>query len=134
MAQQLPVAFVLYWLGGVGFVLWAVSLRVSVSLIMHWMIGHFAHRKRKQNWVISGLPVQGYNVPYASILSFGENWHDNHHAFPHSAKLGIEPRQLDLGFAFILMLERLGFAWNVQLPDYQKPREGLVKLRPESNS
>jgi stearoyl-CoA desaturase (delta-9 desaturase) len=40
----------------------------------------------------------------------GESWHNNHHAFPGSAKLGLYPGQIDLGFALIKVLERLGLA------------------------
>ena len=114
--QQLPLAALLYWGGGVGWVLWGVSLRVFVSLVGHWAVGHFAHKRGQQAWRISGLPVQGYNLPRLGWLTFRENWHGNHHAFPHSAQLGIEHRQTGPGFALIRLLERIGLAWNVTLP------------------
>jgi fatty-acid desaturase len=91
MAQQLPLALVLWSLGGWGWVLWGVSLRIVVSLTGHWAVGHFAHRQGHQGWRIAGLPVQGYNLPGLGLITFGENWHGNHHAFPHSAHYGIEP-------------------------------------------
>jgi fatty-acid desaturase len=57
MLQQLPVALVLFAFGGWAWVLWGGSLRVAVSLIGHWMVGHFAHRHGHQGWHIEGLPV-----------------------------------------------------------------------------
>ncbi|MEP5761139.1 MAG: fatty acid desaturase [Litoreibacter sp.] len=109
-AQQCILAVPLFLLGGVGFVLWGICLRVAVSLIGHWVIGHFAHKSGHQGWYVAGLPVQGYNLPGLGLITFGENWHSNHHAFPHSAKLGIEKGQLDPGYWFIKSLEALNLA------------------------
>lgn len=127
MAQQLVIAVPLYALGGVGWVLWGVCLRVAVSLIGHWVVGHFAHKGGHQGWRVSGLPVQGYNLPGLGLVTFGENWHGNHHAFPHSAKLGVEAGQMDPGYWLIRTLEWFGLAWSVQHPEDQPPRDGLVR-------
>ena len=128
MLQQLPLAVPLYALGGWGWVIWGIPVRVSVSLIGHWAIGHFAHRQGQQGWVIDGLPVQGYNLPRFAWLTFGESWHGNHHAFPHSALLGAEKGQADPGFWLVLMLEAVGLAKAVRLPDSEPPRAGLRRV------
>ncbi len=128
MAQQVPVALVLFLAGGWAWVLWGICLRVSVSLIGHWMVGHFAHRKGQQGWVVEGLPVQGYNLPGFGLLTFGENWHGNHHAFPHSARLGVEDGQIDPGYWFICALERCGLVWNVKVPHSAPERTGLTRV------
>ncbi|MDZ4311802.1 MAG: acyl-CoA desaturase [Cypionkella sp.] len=128
MWQQLPVALLLYAFGGWAWVLWGCSLRIFVSLVGHWLVGHFSHRRGHQGWRISGLPVQGYNIPGISLLTFGENWHGNHHAFPHSAKLGVERGQLDPGYYFIWVLQKLGLVWNVKTPDSEPPRKGLQRV------
>lgn len=130
MAQQIPVAFVLYLLGGWAFVLWGVCLRVAVSLIGHWAVGHIAHNRGHQGWVVKGLPVQGYNLPHLAVLTFGESLHGNHHAFPNSALFGVERGQTDLGFLFVRGLESFGLAKNVQLPDSFKRRPGLTRVDP----
>lgn len=128
MAQQAFVAVPLFLLGGLDWVLWGVCLRVSVSLIGHWMVGHFAHKTGHQGWVVKGLPVQGYNLPGLGLITFGENWHSNHHAFPHSAKLGVEDGQLDPGFWFIKALEHAGLASAVLGPNDKPERDGLTKV------
>lgn len=130
MAQQLPLALVLWALGGWGWVFWGVSLRILVSLTGHWAIGHYAHRTGHQGWRVEGLPVQGYNLPGLGLLTFGENWHGNHHAFPHSARHGIEPGQLDPGFWLIRALERVGLASTIRLPESAPPRDGLTRVIP----
>ena len=46
----------------------------------------------------------------------GESWHNNHHAFPSSAKLGLFPGQIDLGWWLIKTFEALGLAWQIKTP------------------
>ncbi len=128
MAQQLPLAGLLYFLGGWDWVIWGVPVRISVSLIGHWVVGHYAHRQGHQGWVIDGLPVQGYNLQHFGLISFGESWHGNHHAFPHSAKMGIDPGQVDPGYWFVKLLQALGLAWDVRLPHSESPRPGLRRV------
>ena len=130
MAQQIPVAAGCYLIGGWGWVLWGVCLRVAVSLIGHWAVGHIAHKRGHQGWKIEGIPVQGYNLPQLSLITFGESWHGNHHAFPHSAKLGVESGQSDPGFMFIRVLQTLGLATDVQGPFSKPLRDGLVRTAP----
>ncbi|AUH32314.1 acyl-CoA desaturase [Paracoccus tegillarcae] len=117
MAQQLIVAVPLYLLGGWAFVLWGVCLRVFVSLVGHWAVGHYAHRRGEQIWPAPQMSVQGYNLKGLGLITFGENWHANHHAFPDSARLGLGPGQFDPGFVFVRLLERLGLARDIKLPE-----------------
>ena len=126
--QQVPVALVLLAAGGPAFVLWGISLRIFVSLAGHWAVGHFAHRQGAQGWRVEGLPVQGYDLPRLGLIAYGENWHGNHHAFPHSARLGVEQGQRDPGYALIRALEAVGLAREVRLPGSEPPREGLVRV------
>lgn len=128
MLQQIPVAAVLFYAGGWAWVFWGCSFRIAVSLIGHWMVGHFAHNSGQQSWVIKGLPVQGYNLPKLGLITFGENWHGNHHAFPHSAKLGVESGQADPGFALISFLARIGMVWGVKTPESELARKGLLRV------
>lgn len=130
MAQQLPLAAVLFVLGGWGWLLWGVCLRIAVSLIGHWAVGHVAHKRGHQGWIVDGLPVQGYNLPHLGFITFGESWHGNHHAFPHSAKLGIEAGQSDVGFVFIRSLQAMGLATDIKEPMSEPARAGLVRVDP----
>jgi fatty-acid desaturase len=133
MAQQLPLAVILWLGGGLEWLLWGISFRIFASLTGHWAVGHFAHRGGHQGWRVEGLPVQGYNIRGIGLITFGENWHGNHHAFPHSARLGIEQGQVDPGFWFIRTLEWLGLASAIRLPESEPPREGLVRVEPEQH-
>ena len=53
------------------------------------------------------------NLAWLAPLSFGESWHNNHHAFPTSARHGLGRFQVDISAGVIWTLERLGLAWDV---------------------
>ncbi|ANP88204.1 acyl-CoA desaturase [Rhizobium leguminosarum] len=128
MAQQIPLGLALFALGGLPWVVWGIAVRISVSLTGHWLVGHFAHRAGHQGWSVDDVAVQGYNLPRFGLVTFGESFHGNHHAFPDSARLGIEPGQLDLGWYFIRLLARLGLASAIKLPHTIVQRRGLRRV------
>jgi stearoyl-CoA desaturase (delta-9 desaturase) len=80
------------------------------------MFGRRSYRSRdesRNNWVVAAL-------------TFGEGWHNNHHAFPASARHGLDRLQLDIAWITIRTLEKLGLAWNVHLPSQtQRARRRL---------
>lgn len=125
MAQQILPSAILFALGGWAWVFWGVCLRVAVSVTGHWLVGHYAHRQGHQRYVVEGAAAQGFNVSIAGFVSMGESWHNNHHAYPGSAKLGLDPGQADLGYWFICVLRRLGLASHLVLPDHLPHRSAL---------
>lgn len=54
-----------------------------------------------------------------------EAWHNNHHAFPGSARLGIGPEQYDAGWWALLALRSVGLAWDLKQPEDLAEREDL---------
>ena len=118
MAQQIPIAILLFLGGGWSWVIWGICVRVSISVTGHWFVGHLAHRRGPQSWLVKDAGVQAHDVPWAAIPTMGEAWHNNHHAFPGSARIGLHPGQSDWGYAFIKLLETLGLAWNIVLPQH----------------
>lgn len=125
IAQQIPWALLFYWLGGVPWVVWGIAARVSISVTGHWLVGYFAHNSGPRNWHVAGAGVQGYNVPSAGLITFGEAWHNNHHAFPASARLGLKAGETDPGWWVLLALERLGLASNLKTPEVLPSRPNL---------
>jgi fatty-acid desaturase len=134
MAQQLPWAVLFLMVGGWGWVIWGIAVRISVSLTGHWMVGHFAHRSGHQGWAVDGVAVQGYNLPKVGLITFGEAFHANHHAFPESARLGLEAGQIDLGWMLIRLLMALHLAADVRLPHNLVPRHGLRRIGESSRT
>jgi stearoyl-CoA desaturase (delta-9 desaturase) len=65
------------------------------------------------------------------ILGLGEGWHNNHHAFPTSARHGLRWWQIDISYYVIRALGCLGLAWNIRVPVLRKPtRRGEKRARP----
>lgn len=130
MLQQIPIAVVLFLMGGMPWLVWGVCARVTVGVSMHWFVGYICHTHGPQSWIVDNGAIQAHNVPWAAIPSMGESWHNNHHAFPASACHGIYPGQIDIGFQFIRILERIGFVWDVQIPHNLPPRRGITQVQP----
>lgn len=116
MLQQLPWGLLFYWLGDWAYVYWGVCARISISIFGHWLIGYFAHRHGPMHFEVKGACVQGHNVRFCALLTMGESWHNNHHAFPGSAKLGLAPGEWDPGWWLLKCLEYIGLVWNLKLP------------------
>jgi sn-2 palmitoyl-lipid 9-desaturase len=126
MVQQVPIAIVCYFAGGWAFVCWGVCARVSAGVVGHWFIGYFAHNHGEMNFEVSGAAVQGHNVRWTSLITMGECWHNNHHAFPGSARLGLTAQQWDPGWWTLCALTRVGLVHSCVLPHHLPNRKELV--------
>jgi fatty-acid desaturase len=107
-AHVAAFALVLWLALGPGAALVCVPLRVAVSVLGHWYVGFAAHKRGGVRYALAGSAEIGRNLPLLGILSFGEGFHNNHHASPGSARMGEGPLELDLGWYLLLGLERLG--------------------------
>lgn len=131
--HQIPLAVLFYALGGLPWVVWGVCARVIVSAAGHWTITYLCHnpvRGPGGRWRVSGASVQASNLGGLGLLTYGECWHNNHHAFPESARIGLDPRQPDPGWWLIAGLERLGIAREVGRPRPPRERDDLVEAPP----
>jgi fatty-acid desaturase len=91
------------WLGPAA-VATVIGTRTAVGFLGHWFIGYAAHRWGAQPYAIEGAPESGTNVWLLGVLSFGEGFHNNHHRYPASPRMGLRWCELDLGFAAIRAL------------------------------
>lgn len=128
MLQHLPWAVLLHAWGGWGFVFWGVCARVTTGVFGHWIIGFLAHNRGEMRHVVRGAAVQGRNVRWTSLLTMGESWHNNHHAFPGSAKLGLRAGEWDPGWWALCALSRVGLVRNLRLPQHLAPRPELLTM------
>lgn len=128
MLQQLPPALLLFALGGWSFVFWGTCARVTAGVFGHWLIGYFAHNHGRMHHVVDGAAVQGRNIPLTSLLTMGESWHNNHHAFPGSARLGLYAGEWDPGWWALLVLRKIGLVWDIRLPGDLTARQELRAL------
>ena len=129
MWQQLPWAVLFYAVGGWAWVFWGICSRVSISILGHWFVGYFAHNTGTRRWHVSGAAVQGYNVPFAALLTMGESWHNNHHAFPGSAKLGLRKGEWDPGWSVLKTLQGIGLVTNLKTDQSFADRDDLELIQ-----
>jgi stearoyl-CoA desaturase (Delta-9 desaturase) len=99
--------------------LWGGLVRIFILQHVTWSVNsvcHFFGRRRFRT------DDESTNVTWVALLSFGEGWHHNHHAFPRSAQHGMRWYEPDVSAWIIRGLERLGLAWNVVriTPDRQR--------------
>ena len=132
-ALQLLLAAALFALGGWGWVVWGVCLRVVVSTVGHWAVTYLCHNPGPARWHVRGAGVQASDLArrglaghLLGLLTHGECWHSHHHAFPESARIGLDPGQTDPAWWVIRGLERAGLAWDVGVPRALELREDLV--------
>ncbi|MCF6439705.1 acyl-CoA desaturase [Pseudoalteromonas luteoviolacea] len=128
MFQQLILAVPLYIYGGLAWLVWGVSVRIVISVGGHWLIGYFAHNQGDKTWEVKGAAVQGHNIRMAGLLSMGEAWHNNHHAYPGSAMLGLYKDEPDPGWWVLNALHNLGVVKNIKLPKQLPVRAELVTV------
>ena len=91
--------------------LWAGVVRVCVLHHVTWSINSICHTFGRRPW---NTRDRSTNVAILAPLSFGESWHNAHHADPRAARFGVGRFQLDTGAAFIRAAELAGWASNVQ--------------------
>ena len=124
--HQVALAAALYWVGGVGWAVWGVAVRVAVSVTSHWVVTYFAHNPGPGRWLVKDAAVQASNLEGWGFLTHGECWHNNHHAYPESARMGLDAGQLDPGWWALLLLQRCGMVSRINTPRPLDLREDLA--------
>jgi stearoyl-CoA desaturase (delta-9 desaturase) len=115
---MIALAAALYALGGLPFVLWGIFLRVVVGLHSTWLVNSATHLWGKRRYVTTD---DSRNNWWVALLSFGEGWHNNHHAHPTSAQHGLAWYEIDMNWWGIRTLQLLRLAKNVKLAKLAEP-------------
>lgn len=118
------------WPMAISMLVWGVFLRMAIVLHATWCINSVTH-------------IWGYktydngddskNLWWVALLTFGEGWHNNHHAYQRAANYGHRWWELDTTYVTIRLMSLLGLAWNIA-PIPQKAREILQKKKLRTNS
>ncbi|MFT3684030.1 MAG: fatty acid desaturase [Phycisphaerales bacterium] len=102
------------WSGALLGFLWGGLVRVLMVHHITWSVNSVCHL-----W--GSKPFESHdesrNNAVVGILAMGEGWHNNHHAFPTSARHGLRWWEIDMSYAFIRVLALLGLARNIRVPD-----------------
>ena len=99
---------------------WGGLVRIFLVHHVTWSVNSICHFFGSRRFDIEDHST---NVAWLAILSLGESWHHNHHAFPRSAEHGLRWYEIDISALIISGLERLGLAWNVVRITPERQRE-----------
>ncbi|KAI3960272.1 hypothetical protein MKW98_016996 [Papaver atlanticum] len=95
-----------------------MGVRTAVGHHITLAVNSVCHRWGKRPWETNDLSTNNWVM---GLLSHGEGWHNNHHAFEFSARLGLEWWQIDIPWYIVKLLEYLGLATDVKVPtEFQK--------------
>jgi fatty-acid desaturase len=110
---QLALAVALFMLGGWAWVVWGVFVRLVVSYHSTWLVNSAAHMLGYRTYRTSDRST---NCWWVALLSFGEGWHNNHHAFPFSARHGLRWFEIDMTWWHVRVLAFLRLADRIRIP------------------
>jgi fatty-acid desaturase len=118
--------------GATSFVLWGVFFRVTYGLHATWLVNSATHLFGTRRFKTRD---DSTNCWWVALLTFGEGWHNNHHAHPISARHGLAWYEFDMNWLQISALEKMGLAWDLKeakisapiivMPD---PKDRLAKM------
>ena len=102
------------WQGALIAFFWASLVRVAFLHHVTWSINSICHTFGKEEFEVRD---KSRNVNWLAILSFGESWHNLHHADPTCARHGVLKGQIDIAARLIWVAEKLGWVYDVRWPD-----------------
>jgi stearoyl-CoA desaturase (delta-9 desaturase) len=101
------------WWGALTALFWAGLVRVAVLHHVTWSINSICHMVGDRPFAARDRSA---NVWWLAVASFGESWHNLHHADPTCARHGVKRGQVDISARIIWLFERLGWAHSVRWP------------------
>ncbi len=112
------VSAALLVIGGLPMFLWSTCLRIVVGLHTTWLVNSATHMWGSRRFMTRD---DSRNSWWVALLTFGEGWHNNHHAHPTSARHGMAWYELDITWLHIRLLEALGIVRKVQVARVHSP-------------
>jgi stearoyl-CoA desaturase (delta-9 desaturase) len=122
---QLVLAAGLFLAGGWPWVIWGIFVRLVVSYHATWLVNSAAHSLGYRSYKTADRST---NCWWVALISWGEGWHNNHHAFPFSARHGLRWYEIDPTWWGVKTLEALRLADRIKLPG----RAALTRTRVEA--
>jgi stearoyl-CoA desaturase (delta-9 desaturase) len=110
---QVALALVLFAIGGLPFVIWGIFVRVVLTYHVTWLVNSAAHYSGYRTFFTGDRSTNNW---WVALLTWGEGWHNNHHAFPFSARHGLRRFEVDVTWYTIRVLAFLKVVGNVKVP------------------
>lgn len=112
------------WQGAVSGLLWGGFVRIFVLEHIVWAVNSFLHMFGTRPYETR---ENSRNGGVFALITLGESWHHNHHAFPESPSFGLDWYRLDPGFWVIRGLQSLGLAWDLKIPTAERRESRRVR-------
>ena len=109
---MVALGMLLLGLGGLPMMLWGIFLRVVIGLHATWLVNSATHLWGSRRFATRD---DSRNTWWVALLTFGEGWHNNHHAHPASARHGLAWYEFDPSWLQIRMLKWVGIAKSIQV-------------------
>lgn len=122
----IAVGMVLLAVGGWSMLLWGIFLRTVVLWHFTWFVNSVTHVWGSRRFETRDTST---NNGLVAAVTFGEGWHNNHHAYPRSAKHGLRWYEIDVNWLQIKVLEKLGFVSEVYALDLSETKNEAVQMR-----
>jgi len=128
---QVVVGIALLVFGGWSVMFWGVFVRTTVGLHATWLVNSATHMWGRQRFLTGDTSRNSF---WVAMLTFGEGWHNNHHAHAQSARHGLAWYEFDMTWYGICALRMLGLAWDVKLPRFitEAPQPATAKTFDET--
>ena len=104
--------------GGIPYVLWGIFFRTTFGLHATWLVNSATHLWGSRRFQTRDDSTNNW---WVALLTFGEGWHNNHHAHPTSARHGLAWYELDQNWIGIRALQILGLAWDIKVAKIRQP-------------
>ncbi|MGK7901823.1 MAG: acyl-CoA desaturase [Hormoscilla sp.] len=109
---QIALGVLLYLLGGWPFVVWGIFVRLVVVFHCTWFVNSATHMFGYRTYDSNDRST---NCWWVALVTYGEGWHNNHHAFQYSARHGLKWWEIDITWMTIRLLQAVGLASKVKL-------------------
>jgi fatty-acid desaturase len=114
------LGFTLLAIGGWGLVNWAIFLRVVAGLHATWLVNSATHLWGRRRFATKD---DSRNTWWVALLTFGEGWHNNHHAHPTSARHGLAWYEFDPTWIALKVLRAVGLVWDIRVAKISRTAE-----------
>jgi len=117
LGMIIPAAFAgwwtMSWTGALSGFVWGGLVRIFTMHHVTWSVNSVCHVWGTRPYASKD---ESRNNPIVAVVALGEGWHNNHHAFPTSARQGLAWWQFDSSWCLIWLMSKVGLVWDVRVP------------------